>query len=78
VASVLRVSSSLSTSLSAFSASVACACFRRLRHLLTKLGGFCFNALNFIQRFQRLGQILLNQFVLRREFFCLFSVSSCD
>lgn len=51
---------------------------RRLRHLLTKLGGFCFNALNFINVFQRLCQILLGEFLLRRELFCLFRVSSCD
>jgi hypothetical protein len=44
---------------------------RRLRHLLTKLGGFRFDALNFIKRFQRFRQILLDEFVLRREIFLL-------
>jgi hypothetical protein len=72
-ASVLRVSSSLSTSLRAFRLRRLAHVFRRLRHLLTKLR-VSLNAFNFIQRFQRLGQILLDQFVLRRV---LFACSAC-
>ncbi|MNS86780.1 hypothetical protein D3C72_1206950 [compost metagenome] len=43
--------------------------FRRFSHFLTQLGGFGFDALNFIKGFERLGQIGLNQFFLRGQLF---------
>ena len=44
---------------------------RGLLDLLTQLCRLAFDALDFIQRFQRLGQILLDQFVLGSQFFLL-------
>jgi hypothetical protein len=49
---------------------------RGLLDLLAQLRRLALDAIDFIQRFQGLGQILLDQFVLRSQFFCLFSVLS--
>jgi hypothetical protein len=71
VLSVLRVASSSSHRLARSGYRPPDASSLAPARPAAQLRRFRLNAFDFIQRFQGLGQVLLNQLVLRRQFFLL-------